>query len=83
MDAASYLFVLEVFTLPNLLAIVAGVVAGLCIGGLPGLTANLGVALILPVTFGMDVTAALIMLTSLYTSAIYGGSFTAILLHTP
>jgi putative tricarboxylic transport membrane protein len=75
--------VLEVFTPGNLFAIFAGVIAGLCIGGLPGLTANLGVALLLPVTFGMDVTAALLMLASLYTAAIYGGSFAAILLHTP
>jgi putative tricarboxylic transport membrane protein len=76
-------FVADVFTPINLLAIVAGVIAGLLIGGLPGLTANLGVALLLPVTFGMDVTPALLMLTSLYTAAIYGGSFAAILLHTP
>ncbi|MDZ7748750.1 MAG: tripartite tricarboxylate transporter permease [Halofilum sp. (in: g-proteobacteria)] len=76
-------FVWQVFTPLNLLAITAGVVGGICIGGLPGLTANLGVALLLPVTFSMDLTAALLMLTSLYTAAIYGGSFSAILLHTP
>jgi putative tricarboxylic transport membrane protein len=76
-------FVTDVFTPINLLAIVAGVFAGLLIGGLPGLTANLGVALLLPVTFGMDVAPALLMLSSLYTAAIYGGSFAAILLHTP
>lgn len=76
-------FILNVFTPINLLAILAGVIAGLLIGGLPGLTANLGVALLLPVTFGMDVTPALLMLSSLYTAAIYGGSFAAILLHTP
>lgn len=72
-----------VFEPMNLLAIVVGVIAGLCIGGLPGLTANLGVALLLPVTFSMDVTAALVMLMSLYTAAIYGGSFAGILLRTP
>lgn len=76
-------FVADLFTPFNMLAILVGVVAGLCIGGLPGLTANLGVALLLPVTFSMDVTAALLMLMSLYTAAIYGGSFAAILLHTP
>lgn len=76
-------FILNVFTPINLLAILAGVIAGLLIGGLPGLTANLGVALLLPVTFGMEVTPALLMLSSLYTAAIYGGSFAAILLHTP
>jgi len=83
MDATPFIYILDVFTIPNVLAIVAGVIAGLCIGALPGLTANLGVALILPVTFSMDVTAAMLMLTSLYTAAIYGGAFPAILLHTP
>jgi putative tricarboxylic transport membrane protein len=72
-----------VFDPMNLLVILAGVVAGLVIGGMPGLTANLGVALLLPVTFSLDVTAALLLLTSLYTAAIYGGSFAAILLRTP
>jgi len=81
MEALVYLA--NVFTVANLGAILVGVVAGLVIGALPGLTANLGVALLLPVTFSMDVTAALLMLMSLYTAAIYGGSFPAILLHTP
>src|SRR3990167_6235840 len=73
----------EVFTPTHLAAMLIGVVGGLCIGALPGLTSNLGVALLLPVTFGMEPISALFMLTSLYTSAIYGGSFSAILLHTP
>lgn len=76
-------FVLQVFTPLNMLAIVAGVVGGFVIGILPGLTANLGVALLLPVTYSMDATAALLMLMSVYAAAIYGGSFPAILLHTP
>ncbi|MDP2410407.1 MAG: tripartite tricarboxylate transporter permease [Pseudolabrys sp.] len=73
----------DVLTPAHLLAMLAGVVGGLCIGALPGLTSNLGVALLLPVTFGMDPISALIMLTSLYAAAIYAGSFPAILLHTP
>ncbi len=78
------LFILAaVFEPMNLFAIVVGVLAGLLIGSLPGLTANLGVALLLPVTYSLDVTAALLMLISLYTAAIYGGSFAAILLRTP
>lgn len=78
------LFVLSaVFEPMNLMAIVVGVIAGICIGGLPGLTANLGVALLLPVTFSLDVTAALLMLISLYTAAIYGGCFASILLRAP
>lgn len=74
---------IRVFTFKNLLAIVTGVTGGLVIGALPGLTANMGVALLLPVTFSMGPIEALLMLASLYTAAIYGGSFSAILLHTP
>jgi putative tricarboxylic transport membrane protein len=73
----------DVLTPGHLLAMLVGVLAGLCIGALPGLTSNLGVALLLPVTFGMEPITAMIMLTSLYASAIYGGAFPAILLHTP
>ena len=69
------LFLASVLEPMNLFAILVGVVCGLLIGGLPGLTANLGVALLLPVTYSLDVTAALLMLMSLYTSAIYGGVF--------
>ena len=74
---------IAVLTPLNLLAIVAGTLAGIIIGGLPGLTANLGVALLLPITFSMDATSALLLLMSLYTAAIYGGCFPAILLYTP
>lgn len=41
---------------------IAGVAAGICIGALPGLTATMGVALLLPLTFGMDATAGILML---------------------
>ena len=69
---------------PSILgAIVAGVVAGFFVGLLPGLQANLGIALLLPVTFGMEPAAGLAMLCALYTSAIYAGSIPAILLRTP
>lgn len=81
MESAGY--ILDILTVSHLTAILVGVLCGLVIGALPGLTANLGVALLLPVTYAMDVTGALLMLMSLYTSAIYGGSFPAILLHTP
>jgi len=73
----------RVFTITNMLAIMGGVVGGLVIGSLPGLTANMGVALLLPVTFSMGPIEALLMLASLYTAAIYGGSLSAILLYTP
>ncbi|MFA6935155.1 MAG: tripartite tricarboxylate transporter permease [Sphaerochaetaceae bacterium] len=60
-----------------------GVIAGICIGALPGLTATMGVALLLPLTFGMETTQGMLMLLGIYCGAIYGGSITAVLLHTP
>lgn len=67
----------------TLLALLAGVLGGMIMGALPGFTGAMGVALLLPLTFGMDAIPSLVMLTALYTSAIYGGSITAILIHTP
>ena len=60
-----------------------GVVAGISIGALPGLTATMGVALLLPMTFGMDAAQGILMLLGIYVGAIYGGSISAVLLHTP
>lgn len=66
-----------------LLYMIVGVAAGICIGALPGLTATMGVALLLPLTFGMDATQGILMLLGIYVGAIYGGSISAVLLHTP
>ena len=65
------------------LYMLVGVVAGICIGALPGLTATMGVALLLPMTFGMDAAQGILMLIGIYVGAIYGGSISAVLLHTP
>lgn len=73
----------NLFSLTSVLAIFGGICGGLVIGFLPGLTSNMAVALLLPVTFAMSPIPALLMLTSVYGSAIYAGSFSAILLHTP
>lgn len=66
----------------NLFLAVAGLVGGIIIGALPGLTATMGVALIVPVTFAMEPTSGLIMLGAIYSGAIYGGSNAAVLLNT-
>lgn len=66
-----------------LLAIFAGVVVGIVIGALPGLSATMGVALLLPITFGMEPGIGLPMLVAVYCGAMYGGSISAILLNTP
>jgi putative tricarboxylic transport membrane protein len=67
----------------NLLMLTIGIVIGLLIGVLPGLTLVMGVALALPFTYQMDVTASIILLTAMYVSGTYGGAFTAILFRIP
>lgn len=67
----------------NLLAMAAGTTIGIVIGCLPGLSAAMGVALLLPMTFTMDASTGLIMLGAIYCGAIFGGSISAILIHTP
>src|SRR6476620_9234924 len=67
----------------NLAMLVVGIVIGLLIGVLPGLTLVMGVALALPFTYKMDVTASIVLLTAMYVSGTYGGAFTAILFRIP
>lgn len=71
------------FTFEVIMALLIGTVGGMVIGAMPGLSASMGVALLIPVTYGMSAPAGLTMLAAVYTSAIYGGSITACLLHTP
>ncbi len=72
-----------VFTPGNLLLMLAAIVGGLVAGALPGFTATMAVALMIPFTFTMNPTTGLIVLGAIYMSAIYGGSFSAILINTP
>ena len=67
----------------NIIAMIAATIVGVTIGCLPGLSAAMGVALLLPVTFGMDPATGLIVLGGIYCGAIFGGSISAILIHTP
>ncbi|MBU2957887.1 tripartite tricarboxylate transporter permease [Paracoccus sp. 1_MG-2023] len=60
-----------------------GVLAGTVIGALPGLSATMAIAVLVPFTFVMDPASGLIMLGAIYTGAIYGGAFAAILVNTP
>ncbi|MBO4317115.1 MAG: tripartite tricarboxylate transporter permease [Mailhella sp.] len=83
MDFSLYTIIMDILDPFCLFSICIGVFSGLIIGALPGFTANMGVALLLPVTFNLPPVPALVMLASLYTAAIYGGSFSAILLYTP
>ncbi|MBW2145550.1 MAG: tripartite tricarboxylate transporter permease [Deltaproteobacteria bacterium] len=60
-----------------------GATFGIIMGATPGLTGTLGIALLLPFTFGLDPTLALLMLGSVYCGSEYGGSIPAILINTP
>lgn len=67
----------------NLLAVLLGTFIGTVIGVLPGLGPTASIALLLPVTIGMDMVPALIMLAGIYYGAMYGGSTTSILVNIP
>ncbi|MBI5966307.1 MAG: tripartite tricarboxylate transporter permease [Deltaproteobacteria bacterium] len=60
-----------------------GVFIGTMVGVLPGLGVMNAVAILIPMTFGMNPTSAMIMLAGIYYGAMYGGSTTAILINTP
>jgi putative tricarboxylic transport membrane protein len=72
-----------VFNWETLLAILVGSVSGVFVGAMPGLSSTLGVALLIPFTFGFNPTTAFGLLGGMYCSSIYGGSITAILINTP
>ncbi len=67
----------------NLALALFGVVAGTVVGSIPGLTATMALAVLVPITFSMEPASALILLGAIYTGAIYGGAYAAILLNTP
>ena len=66
-----------------LLMIFAGTVFGVVIGALPGLTSTMGVALLVPVTFGMSPEMGLALLGAIYCSSTYSGAISAILINIP
>jgi len=70
-------------TTHHVLLMMAGVLLGVLVGVLPGLGAPNGVSLLLPLTFSMDPVSAIILLTSLYWGALFGGSTTSILFNIP
>ncbi|MCW2304812.1 putative tricarboxylic transport membrane protein [Rhodovulum sulfidophilum] len=72
-----------VLTFPNLLAMIGGVLVGIVVGSLPGLTATMSIAVLLPLTFTMDPLVALGMMAGIYNGAMYGGAIPAILLRIP
>lgn len=70
-------------TIHNLLYCLVGAIVGTLIGVLPGIGPIAGIALLIPATFGLNPTSAIIMLAGIYYGAMYGGSTTSILLNVP
>jgi len=73
-----------IFSTPSsLLFIIIGVTAGIVVGSLPGLTATMGCALLIPFTYSLPPVEGLLLLMGIFTGGIYGGSISGILIRTP
>jgi putative tricarboxylic transport membrane protein len=72
-----------VFVPTNFFLLFVGVFMGIVFGALPGLTATMGLALLVPFTFTMSPAAGLIMLAGIYVGAMYGDAIPAVLINTP
>lgn len=66
-----------------LLMTLLGAVGGVLLGAIPGMTATMGVALLIPFSFGMDLISSIGLLLGIYCGGMYGGSISAILIHAP
>jgi putative tricarboxylic transport membrane protein len=75
--------ILALLTVQNVLLLAAGVTLGMIVGVMPGLGPSAGLAVLLPLTFGLDPTGAIIMLAAVYYGAMYGGTITSVLINTP
>src|SRR3546814_6795206 len=67
----------------NIMYMFVGITLGVLIGVLPGLGGANGVAILLPLTFSMSPTSAIIMLSCIYWGALFGGAITSILFNIP
>ncbi len=67
----------------NLLFALIGCTLGMLVGVLPGVGPTAGIAVLIPLTFKLDATGAIIMLAAIYYGAMYGGTITSVLLNTP
>jgi putative tricarboxylic transport membrane protein len=76
-------YLLDALTPFNLMLALVGVVLGTIIGALPGLSATMAVAVLVPFTFTMNPASGMIALGAIYTGAVYGGAYAAILVNTP
>lgn len=72
-----------VMQVQNLLLIVAGVLIGIVVGALPGISATVGIAILLPFTFVMEPLSGMMLLLGIYGGAVYAGSIPAVLVRAP
>lgn len=71
------------FSPVNLLFVTLGVVAGTLIGALPGIGPVAGIAILIPLSFGMDPITAMILMCGIYYGCMYGGTITSVLMNVP
>lgn len=85
MEALSMLFsgFADVLQPANILFLFGGVAVGLVLGAIPGLTATMAIALVIPLTYYLSPTQSLVMLLAAYNAGTFGGSLAAILIGTP
>ncbi len=67
----------------NMVYLLVGAMVGMIVGVIPGFGPSAGLAILLPLTFGMDPVGAIMMLAAIYYGSMYGGTITSILLNTP
>jgi len=72
-----------IFSVEVVIAMIIGTAVGITVGALPGLSATMGIAVLIPLTFTMEPLVALGMVAGIYNGAMYGGSIPAILLRIP
>ncbi|MFS4436611.1 tripartite tricarboxylate transporter permease [Paracoccaceae bacterium GXU_MW_L88] len=73
----------EVLSLSNFLAVAIGVIAGITVGAMPGLSATMAISVLVPFTFGLEPLVALGLMAGIYNGAMYGGAVPAVLLRIP
>ncbi len=76
-------FFWQVFEIHHVLVLFLGLLLGMFVGAMPGLTPTMGVALMIPFTFALGPTEGLILLGGIYCGSVFGGSIPAILFNVP
>ena len=71
------------FSPVNMLVVTLGVIMGTLIGALPGIGPVAGLSILIPLAFGMDPTAAMILMCGVYNGCMYGGTITSVLMNVP